>query len=117
MKYPILLAVLLAAPVASAAPIFLTSDALCFDPTGGDSSCPAGFEYSEDAGTTWNNLDGEVVDTQIVVMHEVSTLPLGSHIWEIRSVNAWGVSDSVPFDFSVGVPVAPTGLRLIAPPE
>ena len=97
------------------ADIFLTSDPLCYDASGGNAECPYGFEYSADAGTTWNHLGGEIAGTQIVVMHEVTVLAHGTHVWDIRSINAWGESDSVPFAFTAGVPVGPSGLRLIAP--
>jgi hypothetical protein len=99
--------------VAAAAP-FLTSDPSCFDVSGANASCPFGYEYSEDS-ENWFPLDSQATDTTIIVWHDMGGLDHGVHSWSIRAVNNWGESDTVPFEFTTGVPVGPGGLRIVAP--
>jgi hypothetical protein len=100
--------------VADASP-FLMSDPQCFDPTGARSECPAHYEYSESGGA-WVPLDTDGDGVQIWIHHDIGGIPNNTAVtWEIRGANIWGESASVPFSFSTGVPVGPTGLVLIAP--
>lgn len=46
------------------------------------------------------------------IKHNVGALANGAHKWQINCANAWGVSATVPFEFAVGAPTAPSGLRL-----
>ena len=110
----LLVPLLLASAPLAAAP-FLTADPQCFDPTGANGACPAGYEYSQDAGATWQPLDAQIEDEQITLYADLGGMSNGLHAWQVRGTNAWGTSDSVPFDFVVGAPVPPGGLRLVLP--
>lgn len=116
MKYLPLALVLATSPAAA---LTLTADPQCHDPNGLNASCPDSYAFSEDNGTTWQVMDHAYPDAEsIVVMHDMTpwqSIP-GPHAWLVRAENAWGVSDEAPFDFTAGVPVAPFGLRLVAPP-
>ena len=103
------------APLTCFASPFLTSNPQCYDASNARAECPSGYEYSED-GTTWFPLNSDNDGVQIWVYHDVSGLPDGvSLAWQIRAFNVWGVSPEVNFTFDTGVPVSPTGLRLMAP--
>jgi hypothetical protein len=100
--------------VAQANPI-LTADPQCYDPTGADAACPTGYEVSEDEGATWQPLWSDIGASTITVWEDLGPYSTGPHNLLVRSVNTWGVSDTVPFDFTAGEPAAPSGLHLVAP--
>lgn len=102
-------------PFASFATPFLTADPQCYDVTGANASCPMGYEVSED-GSVWAPLGDNQTGDQVVVWQDMAGYAPGDHMIEVRAYNSWGVSDPVPFDFTAGAPVGPTGLRLVAPP-
>ena len=112
---PTLLAVLTLSALDAQASPFVVSDPQCYDETSTRAECPTQFEYSDDGGSNWYLLSADNDGTQIWVYHDIGELDLGQgYSWLIRSTNVWGTSDSIPFDFTTGVPVGPTGLRLEA---
>jgi len=115
MKSKLLLAALALSVSAAQANPILTADPQCYDITGADASCPTGYEVSEDDGNSWRSLGSDISAQTIVIWEDLGPYGLGAHDLLVRGVNSWGVSDAVPFDFVAGVPVAPSGLRLVAP--
>ncbi len=95
---------------------FLTADSQCYDINAENVTCPLGYEYSSDTGATWSPLDADIVAEAITIWSDLAGTPSGLNSWLVRGHNAWGVSDSVPFEFTNGVPAPPSGLRVVAPP-
>lgn len=115
MKIKTLLTFLLLFSTQTVAAPFLTADPQCFDPTWARAECPASYEASEDDGATWTTLGSDNDSVQVWVWHDLAAYGAGAYALLVRAVNAWGVSDPVPFVFTSGVPVGPGGLRLVAP--
>jgi hypothetical protein len=115
MKMKTLFPFLLLFSASAVAAPFLTADPQCYDPTGARAECPASYEVSEDDGATWTALGSDNDGVQVWVWQDLATYGVGAYALQVRSVNAWGVSEPVPFAFTSGVPVGPGGLRLVAP--
>ena len=67
-------------PVSVGADPFLTADPQCYDPSNADASCPSGYEYSEDGGTTWQDLGVDITTgpDEIRILHDMAAVTPGS---------------------------------------
>ena len=71
------------------------------------------YEVSFDNGQNWINADSENLnDNKIRLKHSLGSVPIGSHVMQVRAVNPWGVSSAVPFAFTKELPQSPTNIGL-----
>jgi hypothetical protein len=93
---------------------FLVSDKQCKYIAEVAENCTASYEWSLDGGTTWVPIDSQNIgENDIRVRHDLASMPDGLNSVQIRGVNIWGESISVPFEFTKAAPEALTGIRII----
>ena len=56
--------------------------------------------------------DGAVVETPAPLHLDLATIPNGNYAVTVRAKNFWGVSPSVPFEFTKALPVIANGVGL-----
>jgi len=90
---------------------FLISDPQC--KLENDNGCAAGFELSLDDGATWGVMGSQDVGAdKVMIHHDLGGFPEGMNNIQVRAVNLWGESATIPFSFTKSVPSAPTNMAV-----